>query len=1039
MDGPTIRFGDLSINLNDGLNFEQVVQSARKYGPNTLTPPERDPWWKQFLEKFDDPTIRILLAAAVISLKMTVLEKFVLGHPEASFIDSIGIFLAVMLATLCGFFSELKSAREFDLLNKVKDDILIKVLRDGQITEVSINGIVMGDMVHLDLGDKVPADGVVINAMGLLLDQSVMTGESVPVEKQPLDEPGIIAPGVNGEIEDRYRLYRGTMVVDGHGMFLVTEVGDKTRLGQIAANLGKEGESENATPLTQKLSVLARQISAVGVCSAMMIFMVMAISSIVQSRLFAGLLADVNPLIGLSVFSLILGFLVMRFVLRPFFSSMNMDLNDLRLQLLASVPMIVAVFGVCLGVWGVFDDHGNVSLAMEIFRGLLTCFVVAVTIIVVAVPEGLPMMVTVSLALNMMKMARENCLIRKLVASETIGSATVICTDKTGTLTQNRMSTAWVMLGMKQFDFQTGGATHDEIRRNENWPLLVESISANSEAALHIETIASKSGGKEKIEGIGNPTECALLRLLHKTGVDYREFRDKYPRVWELSHNSQRKLSLVVVDRGKAKTCFIKGAPDKLLGLCSYVLAEGELRPIESYRPEIQSALDAAAGKALRVIAFTVKDGDGRCFEESEGEKCLACPGHTLLGLIGIADPIRPEVKTAVGTCVRAGVAVKMITGDAEPTAIAIARQAGILSEAFDPSVDNETEIKRGELVLNSAELAAMDDQKLLEAIPSLKVLARSTPMDKLRLVKAMHREGEVVAMTGDGTNDAPALKFADVGISMGITGTEVAKEASDIVLVDDDFKSIVTGIWWGRTLYQNIQRFLQFQLSVNTVALSCALIGPLVGIPLPLTVPQLLWINIIMDTFAAIAMSCDPPRRKSMDRRPISRDASIITPSMGLGILLNSLYQVGILFAALYFGWFLSAENRYDFSADPMGHGENLQALTVFFTIFIMFQFWHKFNCRSLRYDESPFELLHKNKLFLLIVGVITVVQIVMVQASDYLGIGDIFRSTALSPSQWLKIASLTVTIIPVSWAVRLTVNRLGFEETPGNGRSPA
>ncbi|HBT77191.1 MAG TPA: calcium-translocating P-type ATPase, PMCA-type, partial [Planctomycetaceae bacterium] len=777
--------------------------------------------------------------------------------------------------------------------------------------------------------------------------------------------------------------------------------------------------------LTQKLSVLAKQISVVGICGAMMIFMVMALGSIWHSPIFTGLLKDTNPLIGLSIFSIIVGFFVMRFVLRPFFASMDMELNDIRLQLLTSVPMIVAVFGICLGVWGVFDDQGNVSKAMEMFRSLLTCFVVAVTIIVVAVPEGLPMMVTVSLAMNMMKMARENVLVRKLVASETIGSATVVCTDKTGTLTQNQMTATWTFLGMNEYQ----GDGFERMHRDPAWALFVDSVSVNSEAALHVEG----DGAKETVEGVGNPTECALLRLLRDAGADYRDYRDRYPRLREVSHNSQRKLSLVVVERAGDKICYVKGAPDKLLDRCSHVFVDGERRPIETYRTEIQAALDAATGKALRVIAFTVKEGDDHCLNEAEGEKCLDCPGHALLALVGIADPIRPEVAAAVETCRRAGVEVKMITGDAEPTAIAIARQAGILSDKFDAEADTDTEIRKGELVLTSAELAAMDDQKLLEAIPSLKVLARSTPMDKLRLVKAMHREGEVVAMTGDGTNDAPALKFADVGVSMGITGTEVAKEASDIVLIDDNFKSIVTGIWWGRTLYQNIQRFLQFQLSVNVVALSCALIGPLVGIPLPLTVPQLLWINIIMDTFAAIALSCDPPRRKSMDRKPISRDASIITPSMGLSILLNGFYQVAILFTALYFGWFLTPETRFDFTMDPMGRGENLQALTVFFTIFVMFQFWHKFNCRSLRHDESPFELLHKNKLFLLIVGTITVVQIVMVQASAYLGIGEIFRTVALSVTQWLEIALLTVTIIPVAWVVQRVIHFIGLESDGG------
>ncbi len=954
MSDTTIELSGENIDLHKGLDPEQVRRFSEKFGSNTLTPPERDPWWTQLLEKFNDPTIKILLVAAVISLLMTCLEKFVLGHPEASFIDSTGIFLAVLLATLCGFFSELKSAREFELLNKVKDDIKIKVLRAGQMTEVSINDIVVGDLVHLDLGDKIPADGVVLESMGLCVDQSVMTGESIPVEKTVFQRAGNDVLVSNDQLDDASQVYRGTMVADGHGAFLVTQVGDKTKLGQIAANLGKDNETENETPLTRKLTVLANQISVVGMTGAAFIFAVMAFFA------FQGWTPD----------------------------------------------------------W----TNGTFAGMLPLLKGLLTAFVVAVTIIVVAVPEGLPMMVTVSLAMNMMKMARENVLVRKLVASETIGSATVICTDKTGTLTQNKMRSVWLLLGLEEISLHAPGtAAPNSLTSNPLFPLLVDSIAINSEAALHLD-------GNE-IGVIGNPTEGALLVFLHENGENYLEHREKFVRLKELSHNSERKMSAVLVDRGVDKLCYGKGAPDKLLERCTRVYVGDKIESVENYRAQINEALRRASEQALRVIAFTVKENDDD----------LECGGQTLLALIGIADPIRPEVRASVETCFTAGVAVKMITGDAEPTAIAIAKQAGILSEDYCNDDDDATQIRKGELALTTTGLAEMDDEQLLQAIPSLKVLARSTPMDKLRLVKAMHRSGEVVAMTGDGTNDAPALKFADVGVSMGKTGTEVAKEASDVVLIDDNFKSIVTGIWWGRTLYQNIQRFLQFQLSVNVVAMSCALIGPLVGIPLPLTVPQLLWINIIMDTFAAIALSCDPPRRKSMERKPISRDASIITPSMGLSILMNSLYQVVILLAALYCGWFLTDEAKFDFAVDPLGKKENLEALTVFFTIFVMFQFWHKFNCRSLRYDESPFELLHKNKLFLVIVGTITATQVVMVQASAYLGIGEIFRTVALDLTQWMEIALLTATIIPVAWAVRLMIHRLGWESWDTEGAAPA
>ena len=1016
LNDTTIKFDDLSINPKQGLDADQVSLSTEKYGRNTLTPPHRDPWWKLLLEKFDDPTIRILIAAAVISLLMTLLEKTVLHHKDASFVDSIGIVLAVLLATLAGFLSEMKSAREFELLSKVKDDILIKVLRNGQIVEVSINDIVVGDLVRLDLGDKVPADGVMLEAMGLLIDQSVMTGESVPVEKHPAKITDSITFDLVAKIDDLNLVYRGTMVGDGHGMFLVTSVGDKTKLGQIVANLGAV-ESEDETPLTQKLSVLAKQISVVGVCSSMLIFMVMAISAIWHSALFTSVIREPVTLTALATISIVVGWSMMRLALRPFFASMDMELSNIKVQIVSSLPMMVAAFGFTLGVWGMIGSQANATETVALFRGLLTCFVVAVTIIVVAVPEGLPMMVTVSLAMNMMKMARENCLIRKLVASETIGSATIVCSDKTGTLTQNRMTVTWLYVGLNELD----GTHFDSLQTLQEWPKMLDSISANSEATLHITPGESKSGGKEMVEGIGNPTECALLRFLHDAGFNYQEYREKYPRLWELSHNSQRKMSLILVDKKGIKTCFAKGAPEKLIDSCSHVLVNGNPEPIGTHINRINEALAQAASKALRVIALTEKAEETLCFDTGNTEYCLGCGGHTLVALIGIADPIRPEVAQAVETCKQAGVDVKMITGDSEPTAIAIAKQAGILSDAFNASDEKE-------LVLTSSKLAEISDDNLPDIAKRLRVLARSTPMDKLRLVKAMHRQGEVVAMTGDGTNDAPALKFADVGVSMGVAGTEVAKEASDIVLVDDNFKSIVTGIWWGRTLYQNIQRFLQFQLSVNVVALTCALIGPLLGIPLPLTVPQLLWINIIMDTFAAIALSTEAPRANTMRQKPVSRDASIITPSMGVSILLNSIYQVIILFLVLYLGLFLDPEHRFVFWAEPKTEA-NTEALTVFFTMFVMFQFWRIFLCRSLRYEESPFSQIIANKAFILIVSLIAVVQVVMVQASNSLSIGDIFRTIPLSFGQWLGISVITATIIPVAWLIRMLIWRCGLE----------
>jgi len=992
------RIDQTEIQPETGLNDEQVSEQRKRFGKNELTPPEREPWWRQFLEKFDDPTIKILLVAAFISLLMTCMEKYILRHPEVSFIDAIGIFLAVFLATFVGYLSERKSAREFELLNKIKEAIPVKVKRNGRMTEVPVDELVVGDVVRLDLGDKVPADGVVIDALGLLVDQSLLTGESIAVEKNVFHGEGDL---LTQPIDETMRVARGTMVTDGHGTFLVTAVGDATQMGKIAETLKEAAESNADTPLKQKLSRLAKQISVIGVSASTAIFTVMAVSLCWKSPLVQMFWEHQIQFWLLAGLSVVLGVMLVRFVLRPFFASMDMEMTSLRLRLLSSIPMIVAFFALTIGFWGFTHDA---FFAVELLRELLVVFVVAVTIIVVAVPEGLPMMVTVSLAMNMMKMARENCLVRKLIASETIGSATVICSDKTGTLTQNRMQPVWFLFGIREYNRET----LDRFVKTPEWTRLIDAIAINSEANLKIDGT--------KAQGIGNPTESALLAFLHEQGIDYNDHREKYHRDWELSHNSERKMSLVFVEHENGHTCHIKGAPEKVIDHCATILIDGKSEPIEPYRDVLFAKLRDASEHALRVIAFSERHQQDHCETREEQEACIENRENTLLGLIGIADPIRPEVPGAVETCRGAGIQVKMITGDALPTAVAIARQAKILTD------------EKTQLVLTSEDFSKVSDKDLPDIAEKLRVLARSTPMDKLRLVRALHHQGEVVAMTGDGTNDAPALKYADVGLSMGISGTEVAKEASDIVLVDDNFKSIMTGVLWGRTLYQNIQRFLQFQLSVNVVALTCALIGPLVGLPLPFTVPQLLWINIIMDTFGAIALSTDPPRRQTMQQKPIPRSAHIITPAMGVSILINSFYQVIILFTALYLGWFLDAEHKFQFFADPRAR-ENLEALTVFFTIFIMFQFWHKFNCRALRHDESPFALFWKNRLFLLIVFLITFTQFMMVQASDFIGIGEIFRTVPLSLNQWLEIMILTGTIIPVAWFSRMIAYFCGGE----------
>ncbi|MDO5580828.1 MAG: cation-translocating P-type ATPase [Planctomycetia bacterium] len=1011
-----LNYKDLQLDPSRGLDNSQIDQMRDLFGKNMLTPPPKTPWWKELLDKFKDPTIQILLAAAAISLIITAVEKYALHDADANFIDSIGIFLAVLLATLVGYFSERKSAREFDLLNRVKDDITIKVQRNGKITEVHIEDIVVGDLVHLQPGDKVPSDGLLLESRSLYIDQAMLTGESVPARK------GIFALAKESESANFQDLIdaagpqhdafvaRGTMVADGHGLFITTAVGDKTEMGKIAQALVQDDDQNNETPLVAKLARLAKQISVLGTIGATSIFTLMSVIAACQSPLSRQILKESGELSGIILCALFLGILLTKFAALPFFKSMDMEVKKFRLRVLLSIPMIIAAFTILLGIWGMVFQDAEQQIGMDLLHNILLAFVVAVTIIVVAVPEGLPMMVTVSLALNMMKMARENCLVRKLVASETIGSATIICTDKTGTLTQNQMKPVWFWSGENEYHPDQ----FSSLVQTGIWEHLVRGITINSSANLEI----VKEDEKESIRGIGNPTECSLLKFLQAQGVDYLAERKRGQSLFELGHNSERKMSAVFARISDRTTCFLKGAPERILARCSSILIDGKEEPIDPYREKISEAIKSASDQALRVLAFSEKTCSGEC-EGCRGKDpaaCLACGDHCFVSLTGIADPVREEVPAAVQTCLDAGVQVKIITGDALPTAKAIAKKVHVYNGSEE------------ELVLDSAAFNAVSDEDLPEKAEHLKVLARSTPMDKLRLVKALHKRGEVVAMTGDGTNDAPALKYADVGLSMGITGTEVAKEASDIVLLDDNFKSIVTGIWWGRTLFQNIQRFLQFQLSVNIVALLCALIGPLVGVPLPFTVTQLLWINIIMDTFAAIALSTDPPRPRTMKEKPIPKDAHIITKTMGITMVVVSLYQVAVLFAVLFCGWFVAPEHQYDGSismTDSKYMEHNLEALTVFFTVLVMFQFWHKINCRSLHYDESPWNMITKNRLFIAIISIITITQIIMVQSHT---VGQFFRTTPLDWEQWLKIFLLTATVLPVAWIGR-QIARLAHE----------
>ncbi len=1021
-----ILFDGARYDVGAGLTTEQVASSRAKYGRNELTPPERAPWWRELLEGFDDPTIKILLGAACLSLAVTAIEKFALKNADASFIDTLGIFIAVALATLVAFFSERKSENEFEALNKIRDDIPIKTYRNGQLCETHIGEIVVGDVVELFAGDKSPADGVILETSNLYADESTFTGESLAARKfatTAIWDLSSLRESV--KLGDASFLPRGATIADGRAIMVVTRVGDESEMGKIASALATSGLDDSETPLTQKLAKLANQISVLGVSAATLIFTIMNLVAAVKSPVACELFGSAPGALGSVALALVLGYVLERFLARPFFSSMGTPLESKRILALVFIPCVIAVWTALAGVWGLMSES-LVASGLELLKSVLLSFVVAVTIIVVAVPEGLPMMTTISLALNMRKMARENCLVRKLIASETIGSATVVCTDKTGTLTQNIMTPTSAYCDGRAFPSER----FPDMRNVASWRRLVRGIACNSRANLHVEqpgeedsfrndaqTVGNAQTGEIAV-AMGNPTEGALLIFLYLEGIDYRRERAQSSGAFfELEHNSARKYSAVAYEsESEGALCLIKGAPELMVKRCSSIIVDDEARPIAEYSDSIENFLRASSEKALRTLGFCEKRltaEERRALEsgtDEERAQVLEDSNFSLVGFIGIMDPPRPEAGPAVKRCQGAGIEVKMITGDSLPTAIAIAKEVGIYDENGD------------KIATTSAEFAKVSDDELPEFVEKLSVLARSTPNDKLRIVQALHRKGEVVAMTGDGTNDAPALKAADVGLAMGVSGTEVAKEAADIILVDDNFRSVATGVWWGRSLFQNIRRFLQFQLSVNFVALLCSTIGPLVGVPLPLTVTQLLWINIIMDTFAALALSTDPPRPYIMKRKPIPRLANVVTKSMGVSILVVGLYQTLILFAALWGGWFVTGTPFSTSGSDA----ENLEALTVFFTILVMFQFWHKFNCRALTYDESPFALLLKNKMFLAIVLSITALQIVMVQIH---AVGEFFRTTPLEFMQWIKIIALTATVIPVAWFGRWLAHWLGFD----------
>lgn len=876
-----------------GLTDEQVRKSRDEHGVNLLTPPKRPSLWKLYLEKFEDPVVRVLLVAALFSLIISIVEN--------EYAETIGIIVAILLATGIGFFFEYDAGKKFDLLNAVNEETLVKVIRNGHVQEIPRKDVVVGDIVVLETGEEVPADGELLEAISLQVNESNLTGEPVVAKttvEADFDEEATYASN---------RILRGTTVVDGHGTMRVEAVGDATEIGKVARQSTEQ--NTEPTPLNIQLTKLANLIGKIGFSVAGLAFLIFFVKDVV-------LVYD--------------------------FSSFH-----------------------------TFRDW------LPVLQATLQYFMMAVTLIVVAVPEGLPMSVTLSLALNMRRMLSTNNLVRKMHACETMGAITVICTDKTGTLTQNLMQVHEPnFYGLKN----NGQLGNDDLSK-----LVMEGISANSTAFLEEEVTG------EKPKGVGNPTEVALLLWLNSQGCDYLALREKATVIDQLTFSTERKFMATLVQSpliGK-KVLYVKGAPEIVLGKCKDVMLDGKRVDAVEYRSTVEAQLLNYQNMAMRTLGFAFKIVD-----DAEASDCVSLVAEndlSFLGVVAISDPIRPDVPAAVAKCQSAGIGVKIVTGDTPGTATEIARQIGL----WKPE---DTEKNR----ITGAAFAELTDEEALDRVMDLKIMSRARPTDKQRLVQLLQQKGAVVAVTGDGTNDAPALNHAQVGLSMG-TGTSVAKEASDITLLDDSFNSIGTAVMWGRSLYKNIQRFIVFQLTINFVALFIVLLGSLVGTTLPLTVTQMLWVNLIMDTFAALALASIPPSESVMKEKPRKSTDFIITKSMRYYIL-----GMGSAFLVLLMGmlfWFNSEEG-----------GMTTYRLTVFFTFFVMLQFWNLFNARVFGTSDSAFKGISKSYGMELIILAILGGQILIVQFG-----GAVFRTVPLDFMTWMTIVVSTSFVLWIGELVRL------------------
>ena len=866
---------DIDKNKRIGLTDEQVKQSREQHGKNVLTPPQRTSLWKLYLDKYRDPIIQILLVAAFVSLILAFIEK--------NFMETIGIFVAVFLATTVGFYFERDAAKKFNLLTALSEEQPVKVRRNGKVMEIPRHDVVVGDVVLVEVGDEVPADGELILCNDLQINESALTGE--PIAEKSLEGGGDGA-------YPRNVILRSTMVMNGRGEFVVTAVGDATEIGKVAKKSTEQTSVE--TPLHMQLDKLAKMISKVGSVVSVAAFFIFLIHDILT-----------NP------------------------------------------------------AWGGKDYFYMAEIVLKYFM-------MAVTLIVMAVPEGLPMAITLSLALNMRRMLKSNNLVRKLHACETMGAVTVICTDKTGTLTQNKMQVS--ALELKQGD----GA------------LLDTAIALNSTAELN--------DGKP----IGNPTESALLFWLDAQGKDYEELRKQVNVLKQLPFSTERKMMATLAEVDGETYLFVKGAPEIVMKKC--IIEDRMMK-------QTAEELDEWQHKAMRTLAFAYKKVETSIMRTSrtstaEVVALLDANDLQLQAIAAIADPIRPDVPAAVQECRHAGIEVKVVTGDTAATALEIGKQIGVFEDEPENIGADGSMTSLDQQMITGEQWEALSDEEAYERAKDIRVMSRARPTDKQRLVAMLQKRGEVVAVTGDGTNDAPALHYAHVGLSLG-SGTSVAKEASDMTLLDDSFKSIANAVMWGRSLYRNLQRFLFFQLVVNVAALLLVLGGSVIGTEMPLTVTQILWVNLIMDTFAALALASLPPSHEVMSDKPRKASDFIINKSIGLGILF-----CGIVFFLVMFALLVYCERRGK-------GGVDVHELTMFFTTFVMIQFWNLFNAKALMSHHTAFRHFLKDKGMILVLVLVLVGQWIIVTFG-----GEMFRTTPLSLHEWLLIIGSTSVVL---WAGEL------------------